>query len=127
MFDCINKFTLKDKKFFLKDVSIDEGIKPLVDSINSIKYFASMNSCQGTLLINESNNHCPKTYVDFYVLHHKYELAHMLFSILVNKFDDGVICEVKYEPDFVLENENEIDYNGWINLHFYSHFKHNNI
>jgi tRNA(Phe) wybutosine-synthesizing methylase Tyw3 len=118
MYQFVTKFTLKDKKFFQKDADIDTGIRPLVDAINSVKYFATMNACQGTLIAEEVENHCPKTYVDFYVLHHKYELGHFLFSELVNKFDDGVICEVKYEPDFNLINENEIDYNGYINLRF---------
>ena len=77
-----------------------------------------MNSCQGTLFPDEADDHCPKTYVDFYVLQHKYELGHMLFAILVNKFDDGVRCEIEYEPDFDLINENEGEYNGYINLRF---------
>jgi hypothetical protein len=39
MYQCITKFTQKDKKFFLKDADIDNGIRPLVDAINSFKYF----------------------------------------------------------------------------------------
>ena len=114
----IVKFTQKDKKFFLNDADIDKCIRPLVDAINSIKYFSTMNSCQGSLIIEEKENHCPLTYVDFYVLHHQYELAHILFSILKNKFDDGVLCSVDYESDFNMINEDEIDYNGYINLRF---------
>jgi tRNA(Phe) wybutosine-synthesizing methylase Tyw3 len=114
----IVQFIQRDKNLFLEDADIDKGIRPLVNAINSIKCFLTMNSCQGCLIADEAENHCSLTYVDFYVLYHKYELAHNLFSILKNKFDDGVLCSVEYESDFDLTNEDEVDFNGDINLRF---------
>ena len=76
----LNQFDYNYKNYILNDdCNIDEGIKNLVDAINEVDVLCTMNSCQGALISKDKSNHCPITYVEFYVLHHQYHVANKLF------------------------------------------------
>lgn len=115
-----NIFTQADKEeWFLRDPqTIDPGIKDLVDAINSVDVFVTMNSCQGFLIESESSNHCPRTYVDFYVLNEQYYIADMFLRLLSSKFGSLINCKLMYEPDFDLNEDDEVADNGFINLRY---------
>lgn len=115
-------FDKKDKQIFLKDANIDTGIVNLANALNNIDYLVTMNSCQGALYEEEADNHCPKTYIDFYVLNHNYTLANNLMSSLTSKFGSMLNCTIQFEPDFdTFTDENEEEYvedNGLIKLRY---------
>lgn len=97
----------ENKDYILLDYgdNIDWGIRDLCDTLNSIEYFVTTNSCQGSLYENEKSNHCPKTYVDFYVLDHNYEVANNLFISLISEFGEHLNCTLNFQPDFDIEDE----------------------
>ena len=116
-------FDREAKEFFLKDQDnkIDRGIRELCDAINSIDYLVTMNSCQGDLY-EEEYGHCPKTYVDFYVLNHQYYIADIMLKTLVSVFGDKVSCTLEYEADLDIfvdeEGEEWCEENGLINYRY---------
>lgn len=117
MLDNITLFDDEDKDWFLFEVDIDEGIKELCDAINSIDCLMTMNSCQGALYEDEAHNHCPKTYVDFYVLDHEYNVANNLFVYLTKEFSEYIECQLEFEADFDLIDDCA-EYNGMVNLRY---------
>jgi tRNA(Phe) wybutosine-synthesizing methylase Tyw3 len=120
--ESITWFTEEFKQDVLKDILengiVDSDISELIAAINSIPNFITMNSCQGSLNPDVSNEHCPRTYVDFYVLNHEYRMANKLFMELTKSFGSLIRCELNYEADFDFIGENEIEDNGMINLRF---------
>lgn len=127
----VTMFDKEDKEFYLKGAEIDEGIRKVVDAINEIDEFVTMNSCQGgghaaygtikrivpsqpddvkefvkDLMKDYDENHCPITYVDFYVLNHNYFLAQEFFIFLQRKFPDVLQCTLDFQYDFTV-NEND--------------------
>lgn len=98
--------------------NIDKGVEDLVNAINEIDVLVTMNSCQGKLIPEEKEEHCPKTYVDFYVLYHQYHVANKLFSELTHKFGGMIYCKIWYEADVDFINDNEVEDNGMINLRY---------
>ncbi|WP_026575975.1 hypothetical protein [Bacillus sp. UNC438CL73TsuS30] len=129
-FKYVTMFNEEDKKFFLEGAEIDEGIKEVVDAINEIDDFVTMNSCQGgghaandiikfivpsqpnevkefvkDLMKEYDENHCPNTYVDFYVLYHNYRLAEELFIFLKQKIGDNIECGLTFEEDGNINEE----------------------
>ena len=123
LFKDVILFNREDKEFFLEDQDnkIDRGIRELCDAINSIDYLVTMNSCQGNLY-EEEWGHCPKTYVDFYVLNHQDYIAEIMLKTLVSVFGDKVRCTLEYEADFdiVVDEEGEewCEENGLINYRY---------
>lgn len=107
----------KDQILFEAEDDVDEGIRELCDAINSVEYFVTINSCQGALYENEKDNHCSKTYVDFYVLYHKYDIANDLFVALVSEFGEPIDCKLYFRPDFDM-NDDCIEENGHVNLRY---------
>ncbi|MBT2696393.1 hypothetical protein J7E79_02940 [Bacillus sp. ISL-40] len=128
----VTMFDEEDKEFFLEGAEIDEGIKNVVDAINEIDDFVTMNSCQGgghrangiielivpsqpqdvkdfvkELMKDYDVNHCPITYVDFYVLNNNYILAHELFIFLQRKFPDVLQCTLEFQYDFIVNDDDE--------------------
>lgn len=117
----INNMNEDYKYEFLEDIEddVDKGIINLVNVINENPYFVTMNSCQGELIEDEKDDHCPITYVDFYVLNHKYNVANDLFSTLVHKFGQILECKIWFEPDVdYSEEEDCMEENGYINLRY---------
>lgn len=115
--DPITVFTKTDKMAYLSDPSvIDEGIRELVDAINAIEVFFTMSACQGFLVEEERYDHCPETYVDFYVIDEQYQLARLLLGSLASKFNASIDCKVVYEADFDVTAEDEIVANGMVKL-----------
>lgn len=116
----INKYNNEVKTIFMENIEnkVDTGIKSLVDAINSIEDLVTMNSCQGALIEEDEYEHCPITYVDFYVLNHNYYIAHNLFHFLVHKYGDDLNCQVTYEADFDFISEDTVEDNGFIDLRF---------
>lgn len=113
----ITVFTVEDKEKYLEDPNaIDKGIKELVDAINAIDVFFTMNACQGFLIEAERDDHCPETYVDFYVINEQYQLARMLLGSLTSKFNALINCKVVYEADFDFISEDEVAANGMVKL-----------
>lgn len=113
----ITVFTLADKVEYLKNPDdIDDGIRDLVDAINAIPVFFSMSACQGFLIEEEREDHCPETYVDFYVIDEQYPLARQLLGSLVSKFGASIDCKVVYEADFDITDDDEIVPNGMVKL-----------
>lgn len=112
-------FDDEDKDYILleSENNIDYGIRDLCDAINSIEYFVTMNSCQGALYGDEKENHCPKTYVDFYVLNRKYNIANDLFVELVSEFGELIDCKLYFRPDFDFIND-YAEENGYVNLRY---------
>jgi len=90
----------KDKGCLLDRAIIDEGIRELVDAINECEYLVTMNSCQGFLVESKKTEHCPRAYVDFFVLEHRYILADTLLLLLVEEFGSRIICKLEYQADF---------------------------
>lgn len=116
----INQFDFEYKNYLIeysKNI-IDKGILELVEAINSIDVLCTMNSCQGKLVEDEEDEHCPLTYVDFFVLYHQYQVAHDLFRILVHKFGGLIDCRVSYEADINHISDDEVEDNGLINMRF---------
>lgn len=112
-------FTYEDKKRFLSDPSlIDQGIKELVDAINSVEVFFTMNSCQGFFIENERDEHCQEMYVDFFVINEQYQIANMFLASLVSKFDALINCKLIYEPDFDFISDDEVKANGFVNMRY---------
>lgn len=121
--EVIDKITIldnSDKEMFLEnqDELIDKGIRELTDVINSIDFLMTVNSCQGSLIPEEANNHCPLTYVDFYVMDHKYHIANLLMTSLVSEFGNSIECGLSFEPDFDLIDENIVEDNGYVNFRY---------
>jgi hypothetical protein len=116
----VNTFSREDKKFFLRDQDkkIDKGIRKLTDAINSFSDFVTINSCQGALISEEAENHCPLTYIDFYVLNDEYADAEMLLIKLISRFGNSIECSLRYEADFDFIDENTVEDNGYVNLRF---------
>jgi|GEM_PF-1482354 len=115
----VTLFTFEDKKKFLSNPgAIDKGIKGLADAINSVNVFFTMNSCQGFLIESERAEHCPETYVDFYVVNEHYHIATMLLTSLASKFDALITCKLVYEPDFDFISKDEVKGNGFVNLRY---------
>lgn len=113
----ITVFTPSDKADYLKNpADIDDGIRELVDAINAIDVFFSMSACQGFLIEEEREDHCPETYVDFYVINEQYPLARMLLGSLASKFNASIDCKVVFEADFDVTDEDEIVANGMVKL-----------
>lgn len=113
----ITVFTKKDKVDYLRDpADIDDGIRELVDAINTTPAFFSMSACQGFLIEDEREEHCPETYVDFYVTDEQYQLARLLLASLTSKFSASIDCKVVYEADFDVIGEDEIVANGMVKL-----------
>ena len=104
------------KKYLADPNAIDKGIKDLADAVNAVKVFFTMNSCQGFLIEAERDDHCPETYVDFYVIDEQYQLAQMLLGSLVSKFNALINCKVVYEADFDFISEDEVAANGQVKL-----------
>lgn len=138
-------FDEEDKEFFLDGAEIDEGIKNVVDAINEIDDFVTMNSCQGgghgeygfiktivvpnqpqevkdfvkDLLKDYDENHCPITYVDFYVLNHNYKLAEELFIFLQRKFPCGVLqCGLEFQYDYDVDENDETIPTGYVDYRY---------
>lgn len=116
----ISYFNKSDKEFFLEnqDDLIDTWIRNLTNAINSIDFLTTMNSCQGALIKEEATNHCPLTYVDFYVLDHEYQLVNLLMVKLVSEFGDQLECKVSFEADVDFIDENEVEENGQVNFRY---------
>lgn len=119
----INVFTNEYKKFLLEEnPEIDKGIKDLVDAINNNKYLVTMNSCQGAMFPKEAEQHCPITYVDFYALNHKYDVAHNLLIEITHVFGSAINCSLSYEPDFDIEiaedGEEYSEDNGFVDFRY---------
>lgn len=113
----ITVFTHADKEKYLEDPkAIDKGIKELADAVNSVDVLFTMNSCQGFLIEAERDDHCPETYVDFYVIGEQYHIARMLLGSLVSKFSALINCKVVYEADFDFISEDEVAANGMVKL-----------
>lgn len=113
----ITVFTQADKAAYLRNPEdIDDGIRELVDAINAIPVFFSMSACQGFLVEDERDDHCPESYVDFYVIDGQYELAQLLLSSLASKFGASIDCKVVYEADFEITADDEIIANGMVKL-----------
>lgn len=115
----INQYDYAYKKYVLDGHNeIDHGIKDLVDAINSIDMLCTINSCQGALIPEEEEEHCPITYVDFFVLFHQYQIAHKLFVELMNTFGYKIRCTLDYEEDYDYIDNDTVEDNGTINLRF---------
>ena len=116
----INTFNKKCKEVFLKDIDekVDKGMLELVNAINSIPDLVTINCCQGELIEEEQYEHCPRTYVDFYVLNNNYDMANNLFAEIVGELGSIIKCSVEYEADFDFIDENSIEENGYINLRY---------
>ncbi|MEA4805791.1 MULTISPECIES: hypothetical protein [Acetobacterium] len=113
----ITVFTQADKTAYLQNPEdIDGGIRELVDAINAIPVFFSMSACQGFLIEEERDDHCPETYVDFYVIDEQYQLAQLLLGSLASKFNASIDCKVVYEADFEMTAADEIVPNGMVKL-----------
>lgn len=113
----ITVFTQADKTAYLQNPEdIDDGIRELVDAINAIPVFFSMSACQGFLIEEERDDHCPETYVDFYVIDEQYQLAQLLLGSLASKFNASIDCKVVYEADFEMTAADEIVPNGMVKL-----------
>lgn len=113
----ITVFTQADKADYLRNPDdIDDGIRELVDAINAIPVFFSMSACQGFLVEEEREDHCPETYVDFYVTDEQYPLARWLLGSLVSRFGASIDCKVVYEADFDVTEADEIVPNGMVKL-----------
>ncbi|MEO1815562.1 MAG: hypothetical protein ABGU93_08260 [Acetobacterium sp.] len=113
----ITVFSQTDKAAYLQNPDdIDDGIRELVDAINAIPVFFSMSACQGFLIEEERDDHCPETYVDFYVIDEQYQLARMLLGSLASKFGASIDCKVVYEADFDITAADEIVANGMVKL-----------
>ncbi|UYO62352.1 hypothetical protein LNN31_16405 [Acetobacterium wieringae] len=113
----ITVFTQADKTAYLQNPEdIDGGIRELVDAINAIPVFFSMSACQGFLIEEERDDHCPETYVDFYVIDEQYQLAKLLLGSLASKFNASIDCKVVYEADFEMTAADEIVPNGMVKL-----------
>ncbi len=113
----ITVFTAADKAAYLKNPEdIDDGIRELVDAINAIEPFFSMSACQGFLIEEERDDHCPETYVDFYVTDGKYLLAQQLLGSLASKFGASIDCKMVYEADFDVTETDEIVPTGMVKL-----------
>ena len=113
----ITVFTQADKAAYLRNPEdIDDGIRELVDAINAIPVFFSMSACQGFLIEEERDDHCPETYVDFYVIDEQYQLAQLLLGSLASKFNASIDCKVVYEADFEMTAADEIVPNGMVKL-----------
>lgn len=109
------------KSLLLSDAVIDQGIRELVDAVNECEYLVTMNSCQGFLIESEKTEHCPRAYVDFFVLEHRYILADTLLLLLAEEFGSRIICKLEYQADFDIvddpEGETAID-NGLVILRY---------
>jgi hypothetical protein len=116
----VNTFTQANKDYLLEDQDsvIDKGIRTLTDAINSFDEFATMNSCQGSLIPEEAEKHCPLTYVDFYVLNDEYEAAEWLLIKLTSRFGQGIQCKLSFEADFDFIDENTVEDNGHVNYRY---------
>ncbi|KAF5057612.1 hypothetical protein DSECCO2_354930 [anaerobic digester metagenome] len=113
----ITVFTQADKVAYLRNPEdIDDGIRELVDAINTIPVFFSMSACQGFLVEDERDDHCPESYVDFYVIDGQYQLAQLLLGSLASKFGASIDCKVVYEADFEITTDDEIIANGMVKL-----------
>lgn len=113
----ITVFTQADKAVYLQNPEdIDDGIRELVDAINAIPAFFSMSACQGFLIEDERDDHCPESYVDFYVIDGQYQLAQLLLGSLASKFGASIDCKVVYEADFEIIADDEIIANGMVKL-----------
>ncbi|WP_303866429.1 hypothetical protein [Acetobacterium wieringae] len=113
----ITVFTQADKAIYLQNPEdIDDGIRELVDAINAIPVFFSMSACQGFLIEAVRDDHCPETYVDFYVIDEQYQLAQLLLGSLGSKFNASIDCKVVYEADFDVTADDEIVPNGMVKL-----------
>lgn len=113
----ITVFTQADKADYLRNPDdIDDGIRDLVDAINAIPAFFSMSACQGFLIEEEREDHCPETYVDFYVTDEQYPVARLLLGSLASKFNASIDCKVVYEADFDVTAADEIVPNGMVKL-----------
>ena len=75
-----------------------------------------MSACQGFLIEEEREDHCPETYVDFYVIDEQYQLAQLLLGSLASKFNASIDCKVVYEADFEMTAADEIVPNGMVKL-----------
>jgi len=118
----LNKLILfeeEDKDYILleSENNIDYGIEDLCNVINSVDCFVTMNSCQGSLHEEEKDNHCPKTYVDFYVLNHEYDIANNLFIALISEFGECLNCTLNFRPDFDMIDD-YTEENGCVNLRY---------
>ena len=137
MYEYITRYTPVDKMLFLEDVEtpgvVDEHMKPLVRTINEIPELVTTNCCTGGSLPytareaqerGKNGRHCPKTYVDFYVINHHYEVAHGLMAYIHNKFgyDYDEECKVwgslRYEEDGYITEDNYFEPNGKTSLRF---------
>lgn len=116
----INKYTKEYKEYILKNIEgkVDKGMLELVNTINSIDDLITINCCQGELIESEEDEHCPRTYVDFYVLNHNYSLANDIFTDLISELGSMIKCSVEYEADFDFLDENVIEENGCVNLRY---------
>ncbi|AWW27714.1 hypothetical protein ACIZ62_16310 [Acetobacterium carbinolicum] len=113
----ITIFTQADKAVYLKNPDdIDDGIRELVDAINAVTVFFTMSACQGFLIEEQREAHCPETYVDFYVTDEQYPLARLLLGSLASKFSASIDCKVVYEADFDITAADEIVANGMVKL-----------
>ncbi|WP_296557292.1 hypothetical protein [uncultured Acetobacterium sp.] len=113
----ITVFSQADKAAYLSNPDeIDGGIRELVDAINAIPVFFSMSACQGFLIEEEREQHCPESYVDFYVIDEQYPLARLLLGSLASKFNASIDCKVVFEADFEITAEDEIIANGMVKL-----------
>ncbi|PEY15536.1 hypothetical protein CN331_21090 [Bacillus cereus] len=113
-------FDGEDKDFFLKDLDnqVDEGIREVVDAINTIDDFVTMNSCQGGGTPYPDTEHCPITYVDFYVLHHNYTLAECFFIFLKRELGDEVYCKLSFEEEIYLDDDEYVIPTGGIEYRY---------
>ncbi|XLP22303.1 hypothetical protein ACFMB7_28315 [Bacillus toyonensis] len=96
------------KDFFLEDLDskVDAGIRNVVNAINEIDNFVTMNSCQGRRTPDTDTEHCPITYVDFYALECKFLLAEALFIFLKREFGDDIDCRLDFEEEcYIDEND----------------------
>lgn len=100
MYDAVVHYDSEDKKLLLDGAVTDEGIRELVEAINSCEFFVVMNSCQGFLSENEKPEHCSHAHVSFFVLEHYYIVAEKLFILLTEKFGSHIGCSMYYQPDY---------------------------
>lgn len=114
------KYPKEFKNFILKNINgkVDKGMLELVNAINSIDDLITINCCQGELIESEKHNHCPRTYVDFYVLDNNYSLANNIFVELVSELGEMVKCSVEFEADIDFLEDDSVEENGFVNIRY---------
>lgn len=110
--DYVEEFDDEAKEDILKDADIDTEILGLCNAINSFKSFLTINSCQGSLNESTKYDHCPITYVDFYVASHNYYIANALLVYLSSRMEGAIKTSISLENGsdiYIDENGDEVE------------------